>query len=714
PPPISAPGGDNHDVWIDPTNANRVLVANDAGVAVSDNRAASYRHFLLPISQVYHVMADNAVPYNVMGNIQDKSSFRGPNRGAGGRGGGMGVGNWVGTGGCEDAFAVPDPADPDVVWSGCDNGRVVRMDYRHAMARDVSAWPITSYGWAPADMKYRWDWITPIAISPHDHTRVYVGAQVLFMTTNGGQSWKVISPDLTTNDKSHQGNSGGITSDNLTTFDGATLYAIAESPAKAGVIWTGSTDGQVNVTKDAGAHWTNVTKNMPNLPPWGTVWSVAPSKFDAGTAYVVENLQHEGIYDALVYETADYGATWKLISSSVPKGVNSSAHIIVEDPVRKGMLYLGTDNALYVTWDDGGHWTRLRNDLPPAPVYWMQVQPTFNDLVIGTHGRGVYILDDVTALRTWDTSQSEDFHLFAPRPAYRFRATADGRESEPDAHVQGENPPYGADLNFSLKSATPNVQVSIAGPNDAAIRTLTVAGHPGLNRVWWDLRYDNGSTITMQTPPLYEPWAPARRNYAAYGTRIPPAGPIVPPGKYTIRVKAGAAEQTTTLTVLPDPKSPGTQQSIEAQVAFTRDVLSEIDEVAKMGNALESMRKQSQDLMASLARDPQKSTLSESVKEFETHMSAVEAKMIDLRNTGRSEDAFRQPVQLYERISWMIGQMVGTPGGGSGGGDLGPTDQQIAVNNEYKQITDKAVPAMNALLKQSGIAVVITPGSSIP
>src|SRR6185312_8522021 len=235
----------------------------------------------------------------------------------------------------------------------------------------------------------------------------------------------------------------------------------------------------------------------------------------------------------------------------------------------------------------------------------------------------------------WDTSQSEDFHLFAPRPAYRFRATADGRESEPDAHVQGENPPYGADLNFSLKSATPNVQVSIAGPNDAAIRTLTVAGHPGLNRVWWDLRYDNGSTITMQTPPLYEPWAPARRNYAAYGTRIPPAGPIVPPGKYTIRVKAGAAEQTTTLTVLPDPKSPGTQQSIEAQVAFTRDVLSEIDEVAKMGNALESM-------------------------------------MIDLRNTGRSEDAFRQPVQLYERISWMIGQMVGTPGGGSGGGDLGP------------------------------------------
>ena len=721
-PSVSAPGGDNHDIWIDPTNANRVLVANDAGVAISDNRAASYRHSLLPISQVYHVMADNAVPYNVMGNIQDKSSFRGPNRGGGGRGGGMGVGNWMGTGGCEDAFAVPDPVDAGVVWSGCDNGRVVRVDYKHGMARDVSAWPITSYGWAPADMKYRWDWITPIAISPHDHNRVYVGAQVVFMTTNGGQSWKVISPDLTTDNKAHQGNSGGITSDNLTTFDGATLYAIAESPAKAGVIWTGSTDGQVNVTQDAGAHWANVTKNIPNLPPWGTVWSVAPSRFDAGAAYIVENLQHEGIYDALVYKTADYGATWKLISSDVPKSVNSSAHIIVEDPVRKGMLYLGTDNALYVTWDDGGHWTRLRNDLPPAPVYWMQVQPTFNDLVIGTHGRGVYILDDVTPLRTWDASQSEDFHLFSPRPAYRFRSTADARESEPDPHVVGESAPYGAGINFSLKSATPEVHVTIVGPNNTTIRTLTVAGHPGLNRLWWDLRYDNGSAITMQTPPLYEPWAPARRQYAAYGTRIPPAGPIVPPGTYGVRVKVGTAEQTTRLTVLPDPKSPGTQQSIEAQVAFSREVLAEIDDVARMGNALESMRKQSQDLMAKLADDARKTTVLQAVKTFESNMSAVEVKMIDLRNTGRSEDAFRQPVKLYERISWMIGQMVGIPGGGSGGGDLGPTDQQVAVNKgfkqelaaiaaEYKQITDKDVPAINALLKENGVAVIIAPGS---
>jgi photosystem II stability/assembly factor-like uncharacterized protein len=713
-PVISAPGGDNHDVWIDPTNANRVLVANDAGVAISDNRAASYKHHLLPISQVYHVVADNAVPYNVMGNIQDKSSFRGPSRTSGGRGG-IPLSNWTNTGGCEDAFAEPDPGNPDVVWSGCDNGRIVRMDYKTGMARDVSPWPITSYGWAPADMRYRFDWITPIAISPHDHNRVYVGAQVVFMTTDAGQSWRAISQDLTTNTKAHQQNSGGISADNLTTFDGGTLYAIAESPVRPGVIWTGSDDGQVNVTRDAGAQWTNVTKNIPDLPPWGTVWSIAPSRFDAASAYVVVNLQHQADYDARVYKTTDYGASWKLISGSVPKGVNSSAHIIVEDPVRKGMLYLGTDNALYVTWDDGERWTHLRNDLPPAPIYWMEVQPTFHDLVIGTHGRGVYILDDVTPLRSWDSAQSESFKLFQPRPAYRFRATNDAREADVDPHVSGENAPYGADIDFTLKSETPKVQVSIVGARDSTIRTLTVTGHPGLNRVWWDLRYESGSTIVMQVPPLYEPWAPAHRNYAAYGTRIPPAGPIVPPGVYTVRVKAGGAEQRAQLRVLADPHSPGSPQSIQAQVDFARKVLAEIDEAARMGNKLEALRKEAQDAEASPASDAQKRALVDAARAFDEKARAVESKLIDLRNTGRGEDAFRQPVQLYERISWMIGPMVGTPGSGSSGGDLGPTAQQIAVNEgfrqelaaiaaEFKHIIDVDAPAFSGLLKQNGVA----------
>ncbi|HEX4684564.1 MAG TPA: hypothetical protein VH277_17725 [Gemmatimonadaceae bacterium] len=696
---LQSAGGDNHDVWIDPTNANRVLVANDAGVSLSNNRGATYQRFVLPISQVYHVFADNEIPYNVMGNIQDKSSFHGPSRSLSGGGrGGMSLGYWSGAGGCEDAFAVPDPVDSKVVWSGCDNGRIYRMDYRTGTSRDVSPWPITSYGWAPANMQYRWDWITPMAISPHDHNRVYVGAQMLFMTANGGQSWKVISPDLTANDKAHQQNSGGITSDNLTTFDGATLYSIAESPVKAGVIWTGSDDGQVNVTRDEGAHWTNVTKNIPDLPPWGTVWSIAPSHFDAGTAYAAINLQHQGDYDALVYRTADFGATWKLITSAVPTGVNSSAHIIVEDPVRKGMLYLGTDNALYVTLDDGGRWTRLRNNLPPAPVYWMQVQATFNDLVIGTHGRGVYILDDVTPLREWDVAQGQDFHLFKPRPAYRFRQTSDARESDPGGHVSGENPPYGADINFWLAAPANDVELSFTGPG-GAIRTLKVNGQAGLNRVWWDLRYEPGQSIQMQTPPLDAPWAPPHRNYAAYGTRIPPAGPVVPAGTYTVHVKAGSREGTTSLTVLADPHSAGTPESIRAQVAFARETQAEANEAADMINQIERMRRKVEDNEVSLGVDAQKNaSVIQSAKDYDAQLSALEGKLIDVHNTGPSEDAFRNPVQLYERLSWMIGPTVGTPGSGSAGGDLGPTAQQIAVNNEFKRQLAELRGEVKALL----------------
>lgn len=710
---LQSAGGDNHDVWIDPTSADRVLVANDAGVSMSLNRGASYARFVLPNSQVYHVTADNDVPYHIMGNIQDKSSFRGPSRNlSGGRGGG-GLAYFEGAGGCEDAQTIADPTDPNIVWSGCDNGRIFRMDYRTGMVRDVSPWPVTSYGAAPATMKYRWDWDTPMTISPHDHNKVYVGAQVVFETTNGGQSWKVISPDLTTNDKSHQQNSGGLTSDNLTTYDGSTLYAIAESPVKAGVIWTGSDDGQINVTKDGGLHWTNVTKNIPNLPPWGTVWSVAPSHFDAGTAYAAINLQHQGDFDALVYKTTDYGASWKLITADVPKGVNSSAHIIVEDPVRKGMLYLGTDNALYVTLDDGGHWMHLRNNLPPAPVYWMQVQPTFNDLVIGTHGRGVFILDDVTPLREWDAAQGKDIDLVKPRPAYRFRQTGDSRESEPGGHVTTENPPYGADINFYLKNAD-SVQITVTGAGGAVIRTLNERGQAGLNRVWWDLRYDPGLSITMLTPPLDAPWAPARRNYAAYNTRIPPAGPIVPPGTYTVRVKAGSLTASAPLTVLPDPHSTGTLAGIRAQVAFARETQAEANEAARMINHLEQLRRQVEDAESSLGGN---ASALQAAKDFDAKLSGVEGKLIDVHNTGPSEDAFRNPVQLYERLSWMIGPTVGTPGSGSGGADMPPTAQQIAVNNEFKQqlaqiaaevkqLIAQGVPALNAVITQAGAATI--------
>src|SRR5437764_611768 len=335
-------GGDNHDIWIDPTNPNRILVANDGGGSISLDRGASYYRVVLPIAQIYHVFTDTQIPYYVYGNRQDGPSFMGPSNnlegGAGLFGGGITSGEWRSYGGCESGFGVPDPADFNIVWSGCYNGGLDRADMRSGQARSVEIWPDATYGWTPADVKYRWHWTFPITISPHDHNTVYVGSQVVHVTTDGGQSWKDISPDLTTNDKAHQQNSGGIASDNLMTFDGATLYAIAESPLQKGVIWTGTNDGQVQITRDGGAHWSNVTKSIPGLPPWGTVFNIEASHFDAGTAYITVDLQQVGNYDPFVYKTTDFGQSWKLISATVPKSVSSFAHCIREDPVRKGML----------------------------------------------------------------------------------------------------------------------------------------------------------------------------------------------------------------------------------------------------------------------------------------------------------------------------------------------------------------------------------------
>jgi len=450
---ITRAGGDNHDVWIDPLNPNRILDANDQGANISLDRGKTYAHITLPIAQLYHVYTDTRIPYNVFGNRQDGPSYYGPsnNLEQGFFGGAIGAGDWKSYGGCESGFGVPDPEDPDIVWSGCYNGGLYRTDLKTGQSRNVEVWPDAAYGWPPADVKYRWHWTFPIAISPFDHNKVYVGSQVVHMTTNGGQSCTVISPDLTTNDKSHQQNSGGISWDNLMTFDGSVLYAIAESPKQQGVIWTGSNDGQVSITKDGGKNWTNVTKHIPGLPPWGAVMSVQPSHFAAGTAYIAVDLEQVGDYNTYVYKTTEFGASWKLISGSVPKTVNSSAKCITEDPVRKGVLYLGTNNALYVSWDDGEHWTHLRNNLPPSPVYWITVEPRFHDLVIATHGRGIYDLDDITPLYDWDKAKSSDAYLFPVRPAYRFRtiATNRGREAE---NVRGENPPYGADINFYLKN----------------------------------------------------------------------------------------------------------------------------------------------------------------------------------------------------------------------------------------------------------------------
>jgi photosystem II stability/assembly factor-like uncharacterized protein len=737
------PAGDNHDVWIDPQNPHRVLVANDQGGQISLDGAKTWYHVVLPISQMYHVAVDNQIPYYVYGNRQDGPSYMGPSNNLMGGGsvlfnGGITSGEWRSMGGCESGFGIPDPQDPNIVWSGCYDGQLDRTDMRTGQSRSVMVWPDAAYGWAPADVKYRWHWTFPITISPHDHNTVYVGSQVVHMTTDGGQSWKDISPDLTLNDKSHEQNSGGLATDNLMTFDGATLYAIAESPLQKGLIWAGTNDGQVQVTRDGGQHWNNVTKNIPNLPPLGTVFNVEPSHFDAGTAYIAVDLEQVGNYDPYVFKTSDFGQTWHAIAGSIPKSVSSFAHCVREDPVRKGMLYLGTDNAIYVSWNDGGSWTHLHSNLPPAPVYWLEIQPHFHDLVVATYGRGFWVLDDLTTLRAWDQTQGKNAVLLPIRAAYRFRSRQDGRAADPNSAVEGENPPYGADINFYLKQAPKQIEIAILGSNNEVARTLRQTPKPtgdpevddynklidggfkaqaGLNRVWWDLRYEPLTPVKLRTSPPGEPWV--RVGKADYRPLILWTSlafpPRVVPGKYTVKLTVDGESFTQPLEVLRDPHTLGSDQDIAAEVSFLRDLTKELDEAAKMINDLEWVRleaaqRRARTADAAITAPPAtsggaaataagSSAQAGTVDDLEQRAIAAEEKLVDVHLTGRIEDSFRHPMDLYGKMMAVLANL------GATGADLPPTSQQVEVNREFQQRLAEARQAYQQVMQSAGRSI---------
>ncbi len=717
-------GGDNHDIWIDPLNPNRILVAHDGGASMSLNRGRSYQRIVLPIAQMYHVAIDNQIPYNVYGNKQDGPSYRGPsnNLARGGRLGGIiTAGYWQEMGGCESGWATPDPVDNNIVWNGCFDGQVVRVDLRTGQSHMVSPWPEATYGWPPAEVKYRWNWFFPLVISHHDHNRVYVGSQYVHVTTDGGQTWKVASPDLTTNDKSHQQDSGGVALDNPPgTYDGSILYSMAESPVQDGILWAGSNDGQVHVTRDGGQHWNNITRNIPALPPWGTVTSIEASHFDAGRAYITVSLQQVGDYAPYVYRTTDYGATWHSISAGIPKSMNSDARAICEDPARKGLLFLGTDNALYMSRDDGEHWSRLQNNLPPAPIYGLTIQPRYGDLVAGTHGRGFWILDDITPLREWEKAEQSDVYLFSPRAAYRYRHVENMRTADAGSHVIGRNPPYGADINYFLKKPAKKVELTILGPKGETVRTLEGPKGLGLQRVWWSLRHSPSEIVKLRTSPPGQPWVKAGPegwmplvSYGFFRGEV-----LAAPGKYIVKLTVDGRDTTRSLEVLRDPHSLGSETDIQAQVDFMLQIRKELSELAEMINHLEWIRKQVDEVEGRFAGDAKYGGVVKEAKALEQKTVEVERTLFDVTLTGRREDSFRAPMRLYSKLSYLGSTIDGVWGGD--GSDLPPTSSQLEVHKElqrqmaesgraYHQFMDSVVPAFNAALKAQHLTLAIEP-----
>ena len=670
----ASPGGDNHDMWIDPTNPRRMVVGNDGGFSFSQNRGRTWARIRLPNAQMYHVTVDNQIPYYVYGNKQDGPSYRGPSNSR--TGGAIPRSMWHTVAGGESGWATPDPVDPNLIWSsasgsGTVGGIVAIYEENRRQARNVEVWPDQSNG-VPSDLKYRFNWTMPLTLSPHDRNTVYVGSQHVHRTTNRGQSWEVISPDLSTNDKTRQQSSGGLTPDNIGVEYAFTVMAIAESRLERGLIWAGTNDGQVQLTRDNGKTWTNVTTSIPNLPPWGTVGNIEPSRYDAGTAYLTVDLHQVNNRDPFVYKTADYGKTWHAIVNGIPKSMLSYAHCIREDPVRRGLLYLGTENAIYVSFDAGEHWQPLQTNMPHAPVYWITVQEHFNDLVIATYGRGFWIMDDLAPLQQLTTPVlASDVHLFPPRPAYRFRDIT-GEASVANDPTAGDNPTEGASINYFLKTAAGGpVAVTILDAQGATVRALTGPRAAGLNRVHWDLRYEPSKEVRLRTSPLYAPDI----EVGSDGTR-PGGGArlsiLAPPGTYTIRLDAGGKQLTQKLEVRKDPNSGGTDADIQQQMKMLFELRRDLDEATDVINQLELVRSQ----IYSLARLTSDAAVKKAGDDLDRKLIDLEMNLIELRATGRGQDGVRWGSKLHGKLNYLAGGLMSN--------DFRPTAQQVEVQKELE------------------------------
>lgn len=714
------PNWDHHNMWIDPEDGDRMAVAGDGGVALSLDRGTTWFRVQLPVAQLYHVTVDNQVPYWVYTNRQDGPSMMGPSnsrlRGGPGGGGGIPRGLWHSLGGGESGFATPDTMAPGIAWSstsgyGPVDGIVIRYNERTRQFRNVEVWPMSIIGHPAKEAKYRWQWTFPLAISPFDHNTVYVGSQYVLRTTNGGQSWERISPDLTSADTSRMGISGGLTPDNIQVEYCCVVYAIDESRVQKGVIWAGTNDGLLHVTRDGGKTWTEVSRNLPDLPSLGIVRNIDASRFSAGKAYVTVDRHQMGDFAPYVYRTTDFGRHWTKITTGIADGPLSFARNIREDPAREGLLYLGTENRLYFSTDDGGHWQSLMTDLPPAPMYWLAVQPHFHDLVVGTYGRGIWILDDVTPLeRLTREVAAEDVHLFAPREAWRFHAITSPNAMFDDPSA-GENPPYGASINYWMKSAgKDSVTLTISDSAGKVIRTLKGPSDEGLNRVWWDLETDSTTLIRRRVPPETATWKKlGKKGWFAmpWGRRFTI---LAPPGGYTVTLEAGARQLRKPLTVNKDPHSEGSLRDIRAQVAMLRELYADMNRVAGMSNRIEWIRRQLHDLKP-LMKEKKLTDVEERADSVEEQLREVEGKLIQIRLTGTGQDDVRWPSRLAGRVAWLAREVASA--------DFPPTDQAREVQKILEQRIQRAsreletsvaehVAPFNQELSQRGMSTIVT------
>jgi len=760
---IATPHGDNHDLWIDPNDPLRMIESNDGGANVSTDGGKTWTsQDNQPTAQFYRVSTDTHFPYRILGAQQDNSAVRILSRGSGP---GIGEEDWEETSGGESGYIVADPQNPDVVYGGSYGGLLTRLDHATGLIRDVNPWPDNPMGHGAADLQYRFQWNFPVMFSPNDPKTLYAAAQVLFKSTDGGQSWQVISPDLTRNERSKQASSGGpITKDNTSVEYYDTIFAVAESPLEPGVLWAGSDDGLVQVSRDGGKTWKNVTP--PGIPEWIQINAIDASPHDKGGAYVAATMYKSDDLRPYLYKTRDYGATWTRIDAGIDP--LHFTRVVRADPERRGLLYAGTERGVYVSFDDGGRWQPLQLNLPIVPVTDLTIKE--GDLVAATQGRGFWVLDDLAPLRALAGAAvpaGAKAYLYPSAPAVRLWT---GRGGPPERVIQGvgQNPPTGVVIDYYLKEgltaeqakqakleiltadgkvvrsfqAKPaegdkkpeakNMEQGVAeekGKEEPAAATAPTPGEgpvpmQGEETAGEERGAGEEGPRGNQQPPKFPTeaglnrfawdmtWPPARRFPGLILWNNELVAPPAVPGKYQVRLTAAGETLTQPLEIRKDPRSAATQQDLEAQFQLLQQIRDKLDETHEAIRRIRDVRGQLDGLEKLLGKDDaaMKPVL-DAAKDLDKKMTEVEEALYQTKNRSR-QDPLNFPIRLNDKLSGVAGS--------SALGDARPTEQAVRVKNELvaaidtqlaklRTLWDGDLTRFNQLAREKGVAAVILP-----